>query len=127
MKIAVIDDDSAIIMLLDLALTADGHEVVSVLVKDQTVSALIDGLRNHHPSAVILDYLLPNIDAIDLKNKLCTALQLNPKCVIFLTASPEALSDDHPCIAKPFAPLQISALVCDMLPFKIQGTNSNDG
>ena len=43
-----IDDDPAILMLLEMALKADGHEVMTVLVKDQTVNELVDRWVNNN-------------------------------------------------------------------------------
>ena len=114
-KLVAIDDDPAILMLLEMALKADGHEVMTVLVKDQTVNELVGSLGEQQPDGIILDYRLPNIDSMVLKRQLYQALKLHPSTIIFLTASPESLSSEHPCIAKPFSPLQISALVYDMV------------
>ena len=127
MKLVVIDDDPAILMLLEMALKADGLEVLTVLVKDQAVNELVESLSDHQPDGIILDYRLPNIDAIVLKRELCLALKMRSNSVIFLTASPEKLSTEHPCIAKPFSPIQISALVCDMVSSSANRTNDYDG
>ena len=127
MKLVAIDDDPAILMLLEMALKADGHEMITVLVKDQTVNELVGSLDEQQPDGILLDYRLPNIDSMVLKRQLYQALKLHPSTIIFLTASPESLSSEHPCIAKPFSPLQISALVYDMVSKCANRTNKYDG
>ena len=127
LNLVAIDDDPAILMLLEMALNAGGHEVISVLVNAQTPNDLIEELNGHQIDGIILDYRLPKIDAIELKKQLCKALKLHRNSVIFLTASPESLTSEHPYIAKPFSPLQISDLVCDMLSKKALRTSEYDG
>ena len=116
MKIAVIDDDSAIMMLLELSLQSAGHEICPILAKaDGGSDMILDQLLCFQPEAVLLDFNLPNIHPFELKDSVCQALSLGPQKVIFLTASPERVSDEHPCIAKPFSPLHIADQVYAMV------------
>ena len=116
MKLAIIDDDSAVLMLLELCLQSAGHQVHSICVREhQTAEGILEQLQNRQIDAVLLDFRLPDIAVFELKKAVCQKMHLEPSKVIFLTASPENIPEPHPCIAKPFSPLTIAAQICAML------------
>ena len=116
MKIVVIDDDSAIMMLLELSLQSAGHEICSILVNESSsVDTILSELVRIEPDVILLDLNLPNIPTFEFKASVCRTLSLGPQKVIFLTASPERVPDEHPCIAKPFSPLHIATQLYAMV------------
>ncbi len=80
-KILVVDDDRFFVELLSDTLTTEGYEVLTA---SDGMEAL-DKVRQHLPSCIFLDLILPKIDGI----RVCRYLKEDPRCssipVIVLT------------------------------------------
>lgn len=80
--ILVADDDAGHRSLVEMLLTLDGHEVVTV---DDGKEAL-EYLKEHTPSLVILDVHMPRVDGIDVCQRMRQVSRLKEVPVIMLTA-----------------------------------------
>jgi two-component system cell cycle response regulator len=114
LKILVVDDDPVSLRLLSLHLLRDGHEVVRATNGRQ---ALIEALENT-PQMVVTDWMMPEMDGIEL----CRTLRSTEECkgiyILMLTAredegrAVEALdagADEY--VTKPFDPQILRARV----------------
>jgi CheY-like chemotaxis protein len=106
------DDDEAIRLVARLAFSRAGYDVT--LVEDGT-SALA-AARARAYDVVVLDWMLPGMDGIDV----CRALKADPSTaaapVVFLTAASHEGAHDEAraagaigVIAKPFSPMALGA------------------
>lgn len=109
--IVAIDDEPEILQVLELALEEEGFEVLTV----QHSTEAIPFIRQHRPSLVILDLLMPEMDGITLLDQL---RQISSVPVIILTAKGfdrdiisglEHGADDY--LAKPFNLDELAARV----------------
>lgn len=113
-KILVVDDDPAVLRMIEQALEHDGYEVYKSY-SGQEALAMLDSFQ---PELFLLDMGLPNMDGL----MLCRALRANPETVhtpiIFLTGQQhtysaaealEAGGDDY--IRKPFAVRELLARI----------------
>ena len=114
LKILVVDDDPVSLKLLSLHLLRDGHEVVRATNGRQ---ALIEALEST-PQMVVTDWMMPEMDGVDL----CRTLRSTEECkgiyILMLTAredegrAVEALdagADEY--VTKPFDPQILRARV----------------
>ncbi len=102
-KILVIDDNSALLDLLNEALSGEGYEVECV----SQVDNVYEAVRSSHANLVIIDYILEGING----GELCHQLKINPRTqhlpVIMISGYPRVLESlgnygaDH-FLAKPF-------------------------
>ena len=81
-RIAVIDDDAAVLSAVRFALTAEGYEVATYA---GAVDALTDGLQD--VDCLILDYKLPDMGGLDLLARLRGRGVTAP--VILITTHPD--------------------------------------
>ncbi len=81
-KIAVIEDDSDLVELLQYRLEQERYEVVSL----RTGDGAVDFLRSTRPDLVVLDVMLPGQDGIEICRRLRSDRILQSVPVIFLTA-----------------------------------------
>lgn len=106
------DDDESIRMVARLGLSRAGYEVT--LVEDGT--SALEAVRAGAYDVVVLDWMLPGIDGIDI----CRAMKAEPATapipVVFLTAASHAGAHDEAMaagaigvIAKPFNPMSLGA------------------
>ncbi len=106
------DDDESIRLVARLAFSRAGYEVT--LVEDGT--AALDAARGRAYDVVVLDWMLPGMDGIDV----CRALKADPLTaavpVVFLTAASHEGAHDEAraagatgVIAKPFSPMALGA------------------
>jgi two-component system alkaline phosphatase synthesis response regulator PhoP len=113
-KILVVDDHPHIVRLLQMALTADGHEVLSAC---NGLEAL-ERIRSDRPEVVILDVVMPELDGMRVLNRIKTDPELCKTIVVMLTVkvAPEdvALASDIGAdyyLSKPFSPRDIRLLM----------------
>lgn len=104
------DDDESIRMVARLGLSRAGYEVT--LVEDGL--AALDAVRAGTFDVVLLDWMLPGMDGIDV----CRALKADPATaplpIVFLTAAAHAGAHEEAMaagaigvIAKPFNPMRL--------------------
>lgn len=81
-KVLLVDDDVAILKLLENALTMEGY---SVYICDDSESAM-DFIAVTRPDIVILDIMMPEVDGFELLKKIKTKPELSSMHVIFLSS-----------------------------------------
>jgi two-component system phosphate regulon response regulator PhoB len=128
--ILVVEDEADIQELLEYTLGKDGYRVD---VTDRGEEAL-DLVREHRPSLVVLDLMLPGLDGLEVCRRLKRAEQTSAVPVIILTAKGEeedvvagfaAGADDY--VTKPFSPKVLSARVAAVLRRAPDGRAEADG
>ncbi|KEF35040.1 response regulator [Deinococcus sp. RL] len=85
--ILVADDEPAIRTMLEVILSADGHEIVTV----PDGKAALDYLREHTPDALLLDVTMPQMDGFEVCSRVKRVKRLKHAPVLLLTA----LDDDR--------------------------------
>ncbi|WP_027460779.1 response regulator [Deinococcus murrayi] len=85
--ILVADDEPAIRTMLEVILSADGHEIVTV----PDGKAALDYLREHTPDALLLDVTMPQMDGFEVCSRVKRVKRLRGAPVLLLTA----LDDDR--------------------------------
>lgn len=85
--ILVADDEPAIRTMLEVILSADGHEIVAV----PDGKAALDYLRDHTPDALLLDVTMPQMDGFEVCSRVKQVRRLKGAPVLLLTA----LDDDR--------------------------------
>ena len=112
--ILVIDDDTDILALLDMSLTSDGFNVI-------TASDGIKGLKRakaEQPDLILLDVMMPQMDGLQVIEKLKADSETNTIPVLWLTAKSqtedklkglEIGGDDY--ITKPFDLREVTARI----------------
>ncbi|MDL2344196.1 response regulator [Deinococcus sp. MIMF12] len=85
--ILVADDEPAIRTMLEVILSADGHEIVTV----PDGKAALDYLRDHTPDALLLDVTMPQMDGFEVCSRVKQVRRLSGTPVLLLTA----LDDDR--------------------------------
>lgn len=80
--ILVADDEEGHRTLVDMLLTLDGHDVVSVADGREA----LDYLKDHTPDLAILDVHMPQVDGIDVCERMRKVTRLKDVPVIILTA-----------------------------------------
>ena len=115
-RILIVDDERAIVQIIEQRLRRDGFDVLSA----QSGAEALAALRNHEPAAVLLDIGLPDIDGFDVLRRLRAENAGVP--VIILTARGEEIdrvvglelgADDY--VVKPFSPRELVARVRALL------------
>ncbi len=109
--IMVVDDEPAVLKLLNRTLTAEGYRVIEA---DNGASALIQ-LEEQRPDLVILDIMMPGLNGFQVLNRI---RQRSFVPVIMLTGKEGAATlqdafslgaDDY--VQKPFRPLELLARI----------------
>lgn len=80
--ILIADDDEGHQKVLDMLLTLDGHDVVTV----NDGKEALEYLKEHTPDLVILDVHMPRVDGIDVCQRMRQVTRLKKVPVIILTA-----------------------------------------
>ena len=124
MRILIAEDDPVSRRVLDLRLQAWGHEVVMTKDGEEAWAAL---QRNDAPRLVILDWMMPGADGIEVCRRLRQRQSTTPPYIILLTAKSskedvviglDAGANDY--IIKPFdlqelrARIQVGATVVEL-------------
>jgi two-component system phosphate regulon response regulator PhoB len=113
-RVAVVEDEEALSVLLRYNLEAEGFEVDTILRGDEAEIRL----QERTPDLLILDWMLPGVSGIEL----CRRLRMRPETerlpIIMLTARGEEServrglstgADDY--VVKPFSPRELAARV----------------
>ncbi|TDE86647.1 PleD family two-component system response regulator [Deinococcus sp. S9] len=79
--ILVADDEPAIRTMLEVILSADGHEIVTV----PDGKAALDYLRDHTPDALLLDVQMPQMDGFEICSRVKRVKRLSGTAVLLLT------------------------------------------
>jgi CheY-like chemotaxis protein len=122
-RILVVDNEQSIQEVAKICLeTVAGWEVITASSGQEGITKA----ENHHPDAILLDVMMPDMDGITaFKN-----LQANPNTkeipVILLTAKIQSADRRRyaqlgikNAIAKPFNPLQLAGQVADALDWNL--------
>jgi DNA-binding response OmpR family regulator len=82
-KILVVDDDPATTRLLELILSQEGYEVITVNdAREALPTALV-----HDPSLVLLDLMMPSMDGVSVCKDLRAELQFAHLPIVFFTSA----------------------------------------
>ena len=79
--ILVADDEPAIRTMLEVILSADGHEIVAV----QVGRAALAYLQNHTPDALLLDVKMPYMDGFEICSRVKRIKRLRGSAVLLLS------------------------------------------
>jgi DNA-binding response OmpR family regulator len=110
--ILVVDDEANIIQLTRLYLTREGFQVEAAV----DGRAALEAVERLHPSLMVLDLMLPEIDGLEVCRRL--RAQNNPIPILMLTARDEDIdkilglefgADDY--LTKPFNPRELVARI----------------
>lgn len=113
-RIAVVEDEEALGVLLRYNLEAEGFEVDTILRGDEAEIRL----RERLPDLLILDWMLPGVSGIELCRRLRQRPETERLPIIMLTARGEegdrirgldAGADDY--VSKPFSPTELVARI----------------
>ncbi len=113
-RVLVVDDDPAIVHLLELNLALEGHDPVSVTDGRE----LLDRMRKVRPDVVLLDIMLPYVDGWQLCEQIRAAGDLAAIPVVLLTARAQSADIERgkavgadAYVTKPFDPMEVIAWV----------------
>ena len=125
-KILAVDDEPAILEMIESILNKDGHLVTKV-----SNPLKINMEELHRYDLILLDIMMPGIDGFEL----CKRIRALVDCpILFLTAKTEENSlvnglslgaDDY--ISKPFGVMELRARINAHLTKRAQGTFCPDG
>jgi two-component system response regulator MprA len=114
--VLIVDDDRKLLKMLQRTLVYEGLEVVTATNGTEALTR-IDA---HHPAVIILDWMMPEMDGIQVVQRL--RAENNQAMVLMLTARDaienrveglESGADDY--VVKPFAPAELVARVQALL------------
>lgn len=109
-KVLVVDDDPAVLRVIDLSLRVEGFEVATFSSALHALAALSDG---SYPDAIVLDLNMPGMDGREFFQLARQAGYDNPVLILSAyNAGPvcrELGADDW--LAKPFAPNDLARKV----------------
>lgn len=115
MKILIAEDDDVSRRVLQLTLTTAGHDVVAT---KNGIEALTVLENENAPSLAILDWMMPDLDGLDVCRRVRRLSNVPPVYIILLTAKNEkedivegleAGANDY--VTKPFDTLELRARV----------------
>jgi DNA-binding response OmpR family regulator len=81
-KILIVDDDQGTTKLLEMILSREGYDVVSVNNGSDTLPSAL----THHPSLILLDLIMPGMDGLEVCRDLRTNSELAKTPIIFFTS-----------------------------------------
>jgi two-component system, OmpR family, phosphate regulon response regulator PhoB len=117
-RIAVVEDEEALSILLRYNLEAEGYQVSAILRGDEAE----EELRDQPPDLIILDWMLPGVSGIELCRRLRNRSETSRVPIIMLTARGEEServrglatgADDY--VVKPFSTPELMARVKALL------------
>ena len=89
--ILVADDEPAIRTMLEVILSADGHEITAV----PDGRAALEYLKDHTPDALLLDVKMPHMDGFEICSRVKRVRRLQQAPVLLLTAQDDDQTRDH--------------------------------
>ncbi len=89
--ILVADDEPAIRTMLEVILSADGHDIVTV----PDGKAALAYLQDHTPDAVLLDVKMPYLDGYEICSRVKRVKRLSGVAVLLLTGFDDDQTRDH--------------------------------
>ncbi|ACO45706.2 putative response regulator, CheY [Deinococcus deserti VCD115] len=89
--ILVVDDEPAILTMLEVILSADGHRIVTA----NDGRAALEYLRDNTPDAMLLDIKLPHMDGFEICSRVKRISRLKNTPVLLLTAFDDDHTRDH--------------------------------
>ena len=117
-RVLVIDDEAAIRLLCRVNLEAEGMQVLEAA--DGKTG--LDLARNERPDAILLDVMMPGVDGWRVAEELLSEHVTRDIPIIFLTARAEFRDRARGLdiggvdyITKPFNPIELAALVQDLV------------
>jgi len=118
--VLVVDDDSSIRAVTEIALTRlAGWRVITA----ERGRAAIDLAREHHPSVILMDLMMPEMDGVEAARILLGDAGTADIPVVLLTARSTMGGEDPPwvgvpvcgVIAKPFDPTILAQEIVDLV------------
>ncbi len=117
-RVLVIDDEDVIGAVLRYAFLEQGHETLTA---DGGRSG-VEAVRSHHPDAVVLDLMMPEMNGHDVLEALREDDATGDVPILVLTAVTQSRERDR-CLAegadrvmtKPFDPREVATVIDDML------------
>ena len=129
-RILVVDDEEALLELVNYNLTKDGYRVRCVATGEEALAEA----RQTLPDLIVLDLLLPAVDGLEVCRRLKADSRTQHIPVIMLTAKSEEAdmvaglelgADDY--VTKPFSPRVLLARVKAILRRKTQAVPDEEG
>ena len=117
-SILIVEDEPDIRELLNFTISRSGYSIIEAETAEDAIK-LLDGGR---PELIIIDWMLPGMDGIDLAKKLRSEELTNDLPIIMLTARGEEADklrsfevgiDDY--VTKPFSPKELMARIKALL------------
>lgn len=81
-KILVVDDDQGTTKLLDLVLSQEGYDVITINNGDDTLPTALA----HGPNLILLDLIMPNMDGFEVCRHVRSRPQFARTPIIFFTS-----------------------------------------
>lgn len=103
-KVLVVDDDAALVKMLNVRLWAEGYET-ELAVDGETA---IELAKKHHPDLILLDIAMPGVTGVDVIEKLQASDGSDDIPVLIMTAYPHMIDlvkgygSVKECFVKPF-------------------------
>jgi DNA-binding response OmpR family regulator len=116
-KVLVVDDDAALVKMLNIRLWAEGYET-ELAVNGTTA---IELARTHHPDIILLDIAMPGVTGVDVIEELQVSDDGKDIPVIIMTAYPHMIEmvKSYPmvkeCMTKPFDLSRLVARINEVL------------
>ncbi|MFC4427476.1 response regulator [Deinococcus navajonensis] len=89
--ILVADDEPAIRTMLEVILSADGHQIVTM----NDGRSTLEYLRDNTPDAMLLDVKMPHMDGFEICSRVKRIKRLKDTPVLLLTAFDDDHTRDH--------------------------------
>lgn len=117
-KILVVDDEPALLRLMEYVLARAGHTMVTATNGEEALAAA----RRERPDLIVLDIMMPRMDGYQVAEIIRADADLQTTPIIMLSAKAQdediergmAVGVDQ-YVTKPFAPDELAALVSDHL------------
>lgn len=113
-KVLIVEDEQAIVTLLQYNLEKEGFEVISTMDGEEAITLV----REHNPDIIVLDWMLPSVSGVEICRQLRRDNDLKNIPIIMLSARGEeedrvrgldSGADDY--ITKPFSPGELIARI----------------
>ena len=114
MRILIAEDDFTSRAILSAVLKRNDHEVIEVI---NGLEALVELQKNNAPKLVILDWIMPEMDGLEVVTRVRSLENMQPPYIIMLTSKSESTNvisaldagaNDY--LSKPFGGWQLFVL-----------------